>query len=274
MGELSSRHEVYYISNYFNIMMSQLSLEMDNKTKGKAISIGVHLLILLLALWPFLRHTDWSKDDTVVIEFAEAVVTETAHPDNVESSNVAKGVKETETTQKNQSAAPQPSKKNIVASSPSTSSITEDVSDITADNEDKVSSENKTDKKPASRNFGNLFGGGEDSEESGKPNGDPNVESLKGLSKGKGTVGRGLNGRQIIYAPTIEDQSQKSGRVIVEICVNKSGIVESASYTQRGSNTTDRYLVNLAEEAAMKWRFSTSEVEKQCGVITIDFKVE
>lgn len=254
--------------------MTQLSVQMDNKTKGKVISIGLHLLLLLLALWPFFHNVEWSKkDSTVVIEFTESVVTEA--PDK-QSEAVTKGSQSVQTTTK-QEASPAASKEKVQPSSQKAqTAITEETSEIVSKNEPagEVGTEVQPPKEPT-RSFGNLFGGGQDnSDNRGRENGDPNVNNLKGLSKGIGTVGRGLSGRQIVYAPNIEDDSQKTGRVIVEICVDQSGKVTSAKYTQRGSNTNDQYLVNLAEKEAMKWRFSSSEQALQCGVITIDFKVQ
>jgi TonB family protein len=86
-------------------------------------------------------------------------------------------------------------------------------------------------------------------------------------------VGGGLGNRGVKYEPTISDNSQKTGKVVVNVCVDKSGKVISAEYTQKGSTTTDSDLRALAERSARKFVFSESTIEKQCGTITIDFKV-
>lgn len=107
----------------------------------------------------------------------------------------------------------------------------------------------------------------------GSPTGDPNASNLEGVSKGSGMVGGGLGSRGVKYEPTISDNSQKIGKVVLNVCVDRSGKVISAEYTQKGSTTTDTDLRALAERSAMKFVFTESTIEKQCGTITVDFKV-
>jgi hypothetical protein len=60
----------------------------------------------------------------------------------------------------------------------------------------------------------------------------------------------------------------------MKVCVNPEGDVISAEYTQRGSTTTDSDLKRIAQKAVYQFKFSPGDLEKQCGTITIDFKVE
>lgn len=126
--------------------------------------------------------------------------------------------------------------------------------------------------------LGNLFDGNGDSAESqgkkGDPDGSNDSKILDGLSGGLGAVGGGLSGRGIIFEPKIVENSQKTGKVVVKVCVDQSGDVISAKYTQRGSTTTDSELVKVAEEAANKYRFTEGDLAEQCGTITIDFKLK
>ena len=108
----------------------------------------------------------------------------------------------------------------------------------------------------------------------GDPNGDPDASILEGISTGSDVVGGGLRNRGVLYEPKVEDTSQKTGIVVVNVCVDKSGKVISANYTQRGSTTTDSDLRSLAERSARKFMFSEGEVDKQCGTVTIDFKLQ
>jgi|GEM_PF-5963722 len=108
----------------------------------------------------------------------------------------------------------------------------------------------------------------------GDPNGDPDASNLEGISTGSGVAGGGLSNRGVLYEPKIKDTSQKTGRVVVNVCVDKSGKVISASYTQRGSTTTDPDLRALAERSARQFRFNQAEIDKQCGTVTIDFMVQ
>ena len=134
----------------------------------------------------------------------------------------------------------------------------------------------------AKNKYGSLFGGGDGDGKgnTGKPgnqgdkDGDPNSDRLTGISTGSGKVGGGLGGRGLLGSPKLTDTSQKTGRVVLKVCVNSSGKVISAKYTQRGSTTNDARLRSIAQKNAMKWKFSKGAMEKQCGTITYDFKVK
>ena len=128
------------------------------------------------------------------------------------------------------------------------------------------------------KQFGDLLGGGRgqtgEAGNQGDPEGDPNAQKLDGISTGSGMVGGGLGDRGVLFEPSISDNSQKTGRVVVTVCVNAQGEVISADYTQRGSTTTDGDLRNKAIESARRFRFTQSNTDRQCGTITIDFRLE
>ena len=127
--------------------------------------------------------------------------------------------------------------------------------------------------------IGGLFGDGKGKGNTGKPgnqgdpNGDPDASKLEGISTGSGTVGGGLGNRGG-GGPKITDNSQKQGTVVVRVCVDNSGKVVSAEYTQRGSSTSDATLKRLAVSNAKQWKFSKGSVDKQCGTITYRFRVQ
>lgn len=82
-----------------------------------------------------------------------------------------------------------------------------------------------------------------------------------------------ISSRQVLKKPNIVDNSQKEGRVVVKICVDGTGKVISANYTQVGSTTTDAHLIDLAEKGVMEYIFSESPAERQCGRVFIDFRL-
>jgi TonB family protein len=128
------------------------------------------------------------------------------------------------------------------------------------------------------KSYGDLLGSGGKGNtgkpgSQGDPNGDPNSNVLEGISKGSGRVGGGLGNRGVLHEPSINDRSQKTGRVVISVCVDKTGKVIKAEYTQKGSTTTDSELKDIAKKAAQQFKFTTSEIEEQCGTITVDFKV-
>ncbi len=129
-------------------------------------------------------------------------------------------------------------------------------------------------------NIGDLFGGGDGKGKTdkpgnqGDPEGDPNAKKLEGITTGSGVVGGGLGDRGVGYAPKITDDSQKKGTVVVRVCVDKTGQVTSAEFTQKGSSVSDNHLVQLAERNARQWRFDKSNIDKQCGTITYRFTLQ
>ena len=108
----------------------------------------------------------------------------------------------------------------------------------------------------------------------GDPSGDPNASNLDGISTGSGDIGGNLGGRGVLYKPVIRDKSQKTGDVNLKVCVDGSGKVISAVYTQGGSTTNDPDLKRTAIAGAKKYKFTTSGLDKQCGTIKIKFRVK
>lgn len=127
--------------------------------------------------------------------------------------------------------------------------------------------------------IGGLFGEGSGKGNTGKPGnqgdpgGDPDASRLEGISTGSGQVGGGLGSRGVMRSPTVSENSQKSGTVVISVCVDADGDIISAEYTQRGSTTADSQLVAAAVRNAKSWQFSKGSVDKQCGTITYNFKV-
>ena len=129
------------------------------------------------------------------------------------------------------------------------------------------------------KSYGDLLGGSGKGNtgkpgSQGDPSGDPNAKALEGISKGSGRVGGGLGNRGVLHEPKISDGSQKTGRVVISVCVDKNGKVIKADYTQKGSTTTDSELKDIARRAALQFKFTDSDIEEQCGTITVDFKIK
>lgn len=97
-----------------------------------------------------------------------------------------------------------------------------------------------------------------------------------GGGSGGGTgvsIGGGLGGRAVRFRPTISDNSQDVGKVVVEVCVDKDGNVISANYTMRGSTAQSTNLKNIAVAAAKKFRFAAGSGQ-DCGTIAFNFQLQ
>ncbi len=140
----------------------------------------------------------------------------------------------------------------------------------------RAEAEAKAKKDAAKSKFSSLMNNSKSNaqDSKGDPNGKPDGKVLEGISTGYGRQGDGLGDRQLLYAPQIKDNTQKTGKVIINICVDQSGKVTKAKYTQKGSTTTDSYLIQLAEKSAKKYKFDKSDINEQCGDVVIDFKLK
>ena len=282
-----------------------LEVEERNKKRGLYFSIGVHVILFLIALLPLMTYPDPPPEK-------EGILVNFGAPDQGSGADAPQ-------TQKNEEQIPEPPVEEI---EPEPEPVEEKVEQSEASRlkpEEKILTEEDSDvkiKKQAERarqqseaqkkaeaeairqkqeeaerkrkqkeyeesksSFSEAFkGSGKGSTNKpgseGDPKGDPDAEKLKGITSGKGKVGGGLSDRGVAYEPAIRDQTQKAGRVVIKVCVNSNGDVISADYTQRGSTTTDSDLRRIAENAAKKFRFTEGELDRQCGTITIDFRLQ
>lgn len=97
-----------------------------------------------------------------------------------------------------------------------------------------------------------------------------------GSGPGKGGFSYSLDGRKMVRTPQVNDRSQETGKVVVDITVDNNGSVISAIPGGRGSTTTSSYLFKLAKDAALKAKFNTSpdDADIQKGTITFDFVLQ
>jgi outer membrane biosynthesis protein TonB len=143
----------------------------------------------------------------------------------------------------------------------------------------KAEAEKQAKYESAKKQFGDFLSGSGKGKtgtpgNQGDPGGDPDASKLTGISKGSGRVGGGLSNRGLEFEPEVKDNTQKTGKIVMNVCVDRTGKVISAEFTQRGSTNLDGELRKKAERACYKYKFSQAEIEEQCGTITFDFRVE
>ena len=81
-----------------------------------------------------------------------------------------------------------------------------------------------------------------------------------------------LEGRATLSRPLVKGANNKNGIVVIKVCVDADGVVTSAKFTQRGSNTFNNDLKQQALAATQRAKFSSSLKKEQCGTITYKFK--
>lgn len=84
-----------------------------------------------------------------------------------------------------------------------------------------------------------------------------------------------LQNRRVIKRAQITDSvPEKSGKVVIEVCVDNTGTVVSADYIGKGSTTSDPELRDKALNAAKKYRFAPCDQALQCGDLTFNFMLK
>jgi hypothetical protein len=106
----------------------------------------------------------------------------------------------------------------------------------------------------------------------GDENGDPNSSNYTGGGTGNG-VDFSLIGRSLSKVKVPENKTQETGKVVVEIVVDKNGKVIRATPGARGSSTTNTTLYKIAKEAALEARFNVKAdaMAEQKGTMTFVF---
>ncbi len=101
-----------------------------------------------------------------------------------------------------------------------------------------------------------------------------------GPGSGSGAPGTGISfslaGRNLVKKPSISDNSQETGKVVVDITVDKDGNVAYANPGVKGTTTSSTLLFKLAKDAALRAKFSPSDngADIQRGTITFVFVVQ
>ena len=108
----------------------------------------------------------------------------------------------------------------------------------------------------------------------GYTSGDPNSKNRDGSGLGSSGNSFDLSGRTLSGSlPRPDYGIQEEGVVVVEITVDKNGVVTDAQPILRGTTTQNSYLWRVAKEAALKAKFnrSASASAYQKGTITYHF---
>lgn len=279
--------------------MNELLLhkEKENKRKGTIISIILHVLLLLLLIIPFVKKVEFPKaEGGILVQFgdpnagnfdtpisensaSEKKIEEETKPVTHSNSDNTKVVSKTSEDISAVKSREQEARKKSEAELKKEAEQKKLFEAQEAERKrkeqaakDQAKLDNK--KKELSDLFGKGAGSGGQTGNQGDSKGDPSGKVLDGISKGSGRIGGGLSGRGVEYEPTFKDNSQKTGIVVLTICVGSNGKVISSKFTQRGSTTSDTYLIQLAENTAKNYKFSKSDIDSQCGTVSVDFRVQ
>jgi hypothetical protein len=96
---------------------------------------------------------------------------------------------------------------------------------------------------------------------------------VKTMMSGDYLIEYQMNDRNLVKPPTISIGTEDKGKIVVEVTVNRSGLVMKAVPGITGSTTSNEYLLTKAKFAAQGARFDKSLVApvEQKGTIIISY---
>lgn len=110
----------------------------------------------------------------------------------------------------------------------------------------------------------------------GSPGGNPDSKNYTGGGRGTGiAIKSGLSGRGIARAYSYTDDFNENATVAVDVRIDQSGNVISATYQPRGSTTSESFFKEKAVEIVRRSKFTASPnaPEEQTGTVQVKFKV-
>ncbi|HEY4150744.1 MAG TPA: hypothetical protein VGM41_17520 [Chitinophagaceae bacterium] len=112
----------------------------------------------------------------------------------------------------------------------------------------------------------------------GQPGGNPDSKNYVGGGHGNSgvTIRNGLEGRYIAHAYNYQGDFNENAKVSVDVVVDKSGNVISATYQVKGSTTSDAAYREKAIEIIRKSKLNANPngEDEQRGTLTVDFRVK
>ena len=111
----------------------------------------------------------------------------------------------------------------------------------------------------------------------GRPGGNPDSKNYTGGGRGNSGIAirSGLSGRTFTKIPSYTDDFNENATIAVDIRVDQSGNVISASYNPRGSTTSESFFKEKAIELVRRSKLNANPngPEEQTGTVLVKFKV-
>lgn len=116
-------------------------------------------------------------------------------------------------------------------------------------------------------------GGGE-----GSPiEGDQDGAAMEGDGGGgDGLEGDGIITRKIIYRENITGAAKISGRITLNVCIDRAGRVIYAAYDPEKTTITDNEIIRQASILALRYRYEAkyNAPQRECGQLTFIFSID
>lgn len=280
-----------------NTTTLQLNEEKDKK-RSMAVTFGLHAMLLLFALLPLLSNLQPEEPDQaqfVMVDFTDfkPASREGARPQKAKTATKkAKAKKSVPKAKpvpkpkpvpetKPKEVLTSPTKEEPIKSSPEVEK-TEEEAPLDQPTPEDDSPEAPTETEGDTSTDDNA----ETSSESGAADSKETAESGQGKSdKSDGKADEGINwgevtgdglfSRRVIYRADVKKITEDEGKIVVRLCVNRSGRVIFAE-NDDATTMDDLSIVRKAIQLTTKYRFEKDYTapEKQCGKLTYIFEIE
>ena len=153
-----------------------------------------------------------------------------------------------------------------------------DISDYFSKAKSRGQSTGKTNDGPTGASSDGPGEGDSGSSDSGDSGSDGQAEfgdAGDGLD-GDGFEGDGLLTRKVVFRPNLNDLMKESGKIVINLCVNRDGKVIYSESDRRASTISSSSLLRQAELTAEKYRYEKdyTVAPKQCGKLSFLVKIK
>jgi len=251
----------------------------SNKRNGVIATLVFHTLLLLLALLLFgageLEEEDEFEEISIQLALGDSDFgSGDAPPPPSKSNDITP-----EPVPEAAPATPQVVENFETQSAPSTMTISEE-----KEKEEPVEEKEEVDERLASalnafqqpsKETGKGKGLDEQAGTVGKPDGHPDGKSNHGTRDGTGHSYK-VGTRTLLTNPSMVSSHQQSGKIVVDIIVDRRGNVIKAKAGGQGTTITNGAELEKAEQEVMRQKFSPSKDgrQEQRGQITFFFKLQ
>lgn len=244
-----------------------------NRNKSFEWSLGLHAGILLLGFLPIMHRVMQKTPVEYVIEvgYEEIPEVKSAGSEGLQARSPIYN-EEPEPT------SDQPAEEPIPVEDIEPAEVTtiaennaEVISDVTTETESEVAASESA--ASGSDEVTHADGGGNGSPIEGNQDGAAMAGDGGG---GDGLEGDGIITRKIIYRESITQIAKVSGKVVLNICIDRQGKVVYTAYDAEKTTITDTDIIKRASYLASRYRFETNynAPARECGQLTFIFTID
>lgn len=242
----------------------------NEKKKSLTLSIAIHTVLLVLGLIPIASQIEFDPDPdsqfVIPIEFAEfapsqdeGLKAKSPVPDPEPKPVVEEKTEEPDVPAETISEVTQ-TEESIDA--PEVEAVEETMEEVVATDELETGDAPETTSE----------GGSEATAEEGVTEGSDTSGEDEGQS---GLDGNGVITRKITHREDISQAAFESGKIVIDICIDRSGKVLTAKNNADGTDIADMDMVRQALEIAVRYRFEIdyTAAQRECGSLTFIFDI-